>query len=120
MKYPKATEWPVSDLLSSVSVVRGITESIAEQTIMALMMGGPVADYHKPTPEWDSTLREFEASVTEEELVHHVETLEVLFRTGMDMLTGFRQACIDHDLMSPSLPDPDTTQVPDSVDDIEW
>jgi hypothetical protein len=120
MKYPKASEWPVSHLLSSVNVVREITESIAEQTIMSLVVGGPIVDYSQPTPEWGEVLREFEASVTDEEMLHHVETLEVLFKTGADLLAGFRKACIDNGLMSPSLPRPDNIQLPDSVDDIDW
>lgn len=120
MKYPNASEWPVADLLQSVNVVREITEAIAEQTIMTMVVGEPIADYSQPTPEWGAQLREFEASVTPEQLLHHVETLEVLFKIGTDLLNGFHKACIDNDLMSPSLPNPDAMQVPDSVDDIDW
>lgn len=128
MNYGSAMEWSAKDLLRAIGMISDITDVIAEQAVKALVQGGEIEDFSKlysqgegnRGQEWENLVGQVRSNMSQEERNHFSQAMDVLCYVGINMLTEYRKSLEKVGLVFAPMPNPDTVEVPDSADEIEW
>ena len=115
---PNINKWTVSEMMRTTHLIQHISEQLAAETMLSLMMGEL---REAPVDEATLTgLRELAAEIREEDGEVSVErfasVIEVMAATSESMFKGLIEAMRLTGLL---MPDPDSVAIPDSVPE-EW
>lgn len=114
----RADEWEVKHFLSAVDLYKMLTESILEHSANTLL-SGDLLDFQEISTEFREDFASFIGGIDEDQFERYMHTVRVITDVGAGILGAYKLFMEDA-AAARSLPDPDTVEIPDSADDIDW